>query len=90
MLGFGLFATDQSHKETLSLCASDSVKLFVATLLVHHDSVVHLEQVYSLLDFDTFQPLPFQSALCFITIEFSMTRLIWSESLSCLVAAVDS
>ncbi len=44
MLGFRLFATDQSHEETLSLCASDLVKLFSATLLVH--CVVHLEQVY--------------------------------------------
>ncbi len=44
MLGFGLFATDQSHEEALSLCASDSVKLFIATLLVHR--LVHLEQVY--------------------------------------------
>ena len=39
-----MFATDQSHEEALSLCASDSVKLFVATLLVHR--LVHLEQVY--------------------------------------------
>ncbi len=44
MLGFGLFATDQSHKETLSLCASDLVKCWFATLLVH--CVVDLEQVY--------------------------------------------
>ncbi len=29
----------------MSLCASDSVKLFVATLLVHR--LVHLEQVYT-------------------------------------------
>ncbi len=38
---------DQSHnsEETLSLCASDLVKLLFATLLVH--SLVHLEQVYS-------------------------------------------
>ncbi len=40
-----MFATDQSHEEALSLCASDSVKLFVATLLVHR--LVHLEQVYN-------------------------------------------
>ncbi len=44
MLRFRLCATDQSHEETLSLCASDLVKLLFATLLVHR--LVHLEQVY--------------------------------------------
>ncbi len=56
MLRFGLFATDQSHEENLSLCASDSVKLFIPTLLVHR--VVHLEQVYTILMDPILQKIP--------------------------------
>ena len=64
MLGFGLFATDQSHEETLSLCASDSVKLFVATLLVHR--LVHLEQVYIGGKPSGTLPVPASSPTCIV------------------------
>ena len=59
-----MFATDQSHEEALSLCASDSVKLFVATLLVHR--LVHLEQVYIGGKPSGTLPVPASSPTCLV------------------------
>ena len=59
-----MFATDLSHEEALSLCASDSVKLFLATLLVHR--LVHLEQVYIGGKPSGTLPVPASSPTCIV------------------------